>query len=436
MLTYIKDILGGRASRKNTVRSIAWNYVGYLYNIAITFGLTSYLVRRIPVGEYGLFLFVMSLSGVLYLLDMGISNVLVQAYVAAAESSDKARFSNLMGSVFIALLALGGLGVLIFSGIALTLPGPFNIPRQYLHEAAIIFFISALVIQVGLPSNAMEHAYQASHRFDRLNQIQLLLTTVQMVLYVSVLAAGYRIVALALVLLGMSALRLFLLIAALPGSVPGARLNIFRFSWISFKPLIQLSKWAFLNNIGTYLFDLFVWIILGSFGSMKEAAMFGLASKAPKQLWNLVDKGTNVMLPILSRSFARRNLANLQRSYIRTQKLVFGAILPFIVLGCCFARPMIEVWAGEQYAEAAVVMQWLLIAAFSHAMSYPSDQLLYAGGEVKEATEDILVERHNERHWRSSAGLSFWRCRSGSWNGVGAAAHQLHLVYGSGLQTL
>ena len=91
--------------------------------------------------------------------------------------------------------------MLIFSGIALTLPGPFNIPRQYLHEAAIIFFISALVIQVGLPSNAMEHAYQASHRFDRLNQIQLLLTTVQMVLYVSVLAAGYRIVALALVLL-------------------------------------------------------------------------------------------------------------------------------------------------------------------------------------------------------------------------------------------
>ena len=131
------------------------------------------------------------------------------------------------------------------------------------------------------------------------------------------------------------------------------------------------------------MFDRFVWIILGSLGSMKEAAMFGLASKAPKQLWNLVDKGANVALPILSRSFTENDQVALQQTYLRTQKLVFGAILPFIVLGCFFARPLIEFWAGSQYAGAALVMQWLLIAAFSHAISYSSDQLLYAGGEVK-----------------------------------------------------
>ena len=93
------------------------------------------------------------------------------------------------------------------------------------------------------------------------------------------------------------------------------------------------------------------------------------------------------MLPILSRSSARKDLASLQQIYIKTQKLVFGAVLPFIVLGCVFATPLIEVWAGEQYAGATAVMQWLLLAAFSHAMSYPSDQLLYASGEVKEATK-------------------------------------------------
>ena len=73
MLTCKKILLGRKVSLKSTARSIAWNYVGYLYNIAISFGVTAYIVRHIAVAEYGLFLFVLSLSATLYLMDIGIS---------------------------------------------------------------------------------------------------------------------------------------------------------------------------------------------------------------------------------------------------------------------------------------------------------------------------------------------------------------------------
>ncbi len=385
MVGLVKAIVGGRMLRRSTARSIAWNYAGYIYQIAINFGLTAYVVRYIDVAEYGLLLFVMSLSNTLYLMDMGISSVLVQAYVAAAESREKDRLNNLISTTFIALTALGSIGVLIFAGIAASLPGPFKIPHPYLHEAALIFIIGALVIQVGLPSIALEQIYQASERFDRINQIQLVTSTVQIVLSVLVLMTGFRIVALALVQLAAALLRLLFFIVALRTSVPQARLNLTRFKWDLLKPLISLSKWAFLNNLSASLFEMLTWTILGAFGSMSEAAMFGLASKAPKQLWNLVDKGANVTLPSLSKAAVENDINTLQQTYLKSQKLVLGAVLPFIVLGCFFAKPIIQVWAGSEYTRAALVMQWLLLAALSHAFTYSSDLLLYACGQVKKA---------------------------------------------------
>ena len=368
-----------------TARNIAWNYAGYGLQIGINIGLTWYIVRKVSVVEYGLFLFVMSLSSALYLLDMGISSVLVQAFVEAFTLGGKERVNELLSTAFLALAALGALGALILCGLAFFLPGPFKIPPPYVHEAFLIFIIAAFILQIGFPAMAIEQVYQASHRYDRTNQAQLLSAALFLAFSILVLAMGYGIVALALVQLAAAVVRLLLLTAALPATLPGFHLTLARFSWTRLKPLIHLSKWAFLGNLSASLFDMLVWLMLGSLASMKEAALFGLAGKPAKQLWNLVDRGANVTLPLLSRAAADNELASLRQTYLRTQKLVFGAILPFIVLGSIFARPLILVWAGSNYRGAAVVMQWLLLAALSQALTYPADLLLYACGEVKRA---------------------------------------------------
>jgi O-antigen/teichoic acid export membrane protein len=254
-----------------------------------------------------------------------------------------------------------------------------------LHSASLIFLLTALYIQLALPAIALDQVYQAGGSFDRLNQIKLVCTTLQLLLTIAVLTAGYRIVGLASVLTITTALQLIFLFVALPSSVPSARFSLTRLRWSIVRRLVLLSRWAFLNNISAYILELFGWTILGSLGSMRDAALFGLASKLPKQLWNLVDKGASVALPSLSGHFLNNDLQSLQTGYLRSQKLVIGAVLPFIALGCFFAGPVIQVWAGTEYAQAAVVMKWLLLAALSHAILYSSDLLLYACGRVREA---------------------------------------------------
>ncbi len=382
----VRMIFGSRTTIYGTVRSIAWNYAGYIYQIGINVGLTSYIARRLAVPEYGLLLFVMSLSATLQLLDIGIPSVLVQAYVAASLSGGKDRFNDLLGTAFVALAALGALGALILVGLSMFLPGPFNIPPQYVHNASVIFIIAGFMILAGLPSTAIENAYQASHRFDRVNQIQVTCSTLQLVLTVAVMSSGYRTMALAIVQLVATVVRVLLLIVALPSSVPSGKLCLTRFQGSLLRPLMSLGKWTLLNKVCVYGLELVVWVALGTLGSMQQAAIFGLANKLPGQLWNLVDRGGNVFLPQLSRYSAEGDRTGQAQMFLTIQKLVSGAILPFVVLGCVFARPLLQIWVGAQYASAAATMQWLLLGALAYAIAYPSLLVLYANAEIKKVT--------------------------------------------------
>jgi O-antigen/teichoic acid export membrane protein len=372
-------------------RSVAWNYLGIACESLAGLVLIGYVVRRISVAEYGLLLLAMSLCSMMFLLDLGLSNLLVQAYIAAAKDSWQ-KLSDLLSTAFVALTALGTLGLLVFGSIALNLPGPFKIPHEYIREASIVFILVAIATQLSLPTMALEYVYQAFHRFDRINQVQVVTATVRIVLTVVLLAAGYGVVALAFVQTLLSLSRLLLLLIALRWSVPGVHLDIQRFDWNLLKPLLRPGGWAALDNSVRQLASISDSFILGVFGSMGSVALFGIGGKLPTQLSNVVTRGAIVILPSLAKHHADADLRQLRRVYLNAQKLVFTGVLPAVVLGCLCARPLIQVWAGTAYIGAAAVMQWLLLATFSLAMEYSSDLLLYACGEIKTAARIATFE--------------------------------------------
>ncbi|MGC1423250.1 MAG: oligosaccharide flippase family protein [Terracidiphilus sp.] len=368
-----------------TARNISWNYFGHFCQLALNFGLTSFVVRRLSVPEYGLYLFVIFLSTTLYLLDLGVSSVLVQAYVAALSSPEKNRLGELLTTVISASAVIGAIGAVILLGVSLVLPGPFNIPREFVHEASLIFVAAAGKILFGFVSLAFEPLYQAANRFDRVNQIELAGSGLIFVCSVTVLSLGYGIAALAAVQCAAGAVQLLLSFVFLRSVFSVRQLHLRHFRWSILKNLFSQSKWTFLNNTSAFFFEVFIWTILGSFGSMREAAIFGLASKMPNHLWFLVDRGAAVCLPLMSETALNNNIDRLRKIYLSAQRLVLGLVLPFIVLGSIFAYPLIQIWAGKAYAASALVMQWLLLSVLGHAFLYTSDLLLYAAGHYRKA---------------------------------------------------
>jgi len=77
-MTDATDMSGKTAVR--AAHSVIWNYSGYACQILVNLGVMAYVARFLSVPEYGMYLFVLSISANLNLLDMGIGNVLILVY--------------------------------------------------------------------------------------------------------------------------------------------------------------------------------------------------------------------------------------------------------------------------------------------------------------------------------------------------------------------
>src|SRR6266545_795872 len=118
----------GGGSGVNFVRSVSWNYLGYCCEFLAGVLLLAYVVRRVSVEDYGIYLLAQSIAGFLYLLDFGLSNVLVQLYVTTWTAKGMAEVSRLASTLFVALLGVGLLGAVALSLVAAAMPEVIKLP--------------------------------------------------------------------------------------------------------------------------------------------------------------------------------------------------------------------------------------------------------------------------------------------------------------------
>lgn len=381
------------ASRPVSIlHSAAWNYLGYFAEFLAGVLLLAYIVRRVSVAEYGIFLLGMSLSGLVYLLDFGLSNVLVQSYVATECASGRLEVSRLVSATTLALAGVGAAGALFFGGIALFLPGPFDISPRYVHEAATVLILLAISAQITLAATPIDNLYQAFHRYDRINQIQVATVFLRVSLTIVLLARGGGIIALAWTQLITSAVRVAALWLVLPVSVPGVRFTFGYGGWLHLRKVWRASRWAFLDDLSRQAARSSDSIILASVGPVSSVALFGVGSKLPNLLWTVVNRGLAVVLPSMSNEHVRRDEEQLGRIYANAFRICFTGLLPLVVFGMMCARPLLVWWAGEGYGAAAPVMCWLLLAMFSLALEHSSDLLLYSRGQVPTAARIAILE--------------------------------------------
>jgi O-antigen/teichoic acid export membrane protein len=395
-------------------RSVVWNYVGYIYETAIGIVLVAYVVRHVGMADYGVFLLASSVSGLLMLLDLGLPNLLVQAYIAEKWRSGVEGVSRLLSTTFFAFALLGSGVLLLCGGLATCLPGPFHLSSELLHEAVVVLVLSGVTAQLALPTRALDTLYESSNRFDTLNRIQLLIATFRAVATVGLVRGGYGIVALAWIQVAGVSARLLILSVILPRSAEGVRLSVRLWNRQLLKPLWRPGSWALLDNA---VRQAAIWsdaLILGIFGSMGAVAVYGVGSKAPFHLSTMVYRGTAVILPAFAGYHTAHDIKALQRVYLNSCRVVLTVMLPVALLGIVFADSIIKIWVGAQYREAAAVMQWLLLATLSQAMESPSDQLLYARGHVATAARIATVG--------SIANLALGLCLVARYGGVGLAA--------------
>jgi O-antigen/teichoic acid export membrane protein len=374
------------------VRSVSWNYLGYFCELTAGVLLFAYVVRHISVEDYGLFLLAQSIAAFLFLLDFGLSNVLIQVYVSTRASGGMTDVSRLASTLLVSLFGIGALGVVVLSLLAMLVPKVINLPVGQTHVALQVLILSAMGAQLSLTSLPLDHLCQAFHRFDRINQVQVAIVALRVVLTVIVLALGKGIVALAAVQVVLSLARLLALWAVARASLAGLDLNLLCFDLFRLRKVMKVSGWAFGDDVSRRIGMNSESLILAGLGSFRQVALFGMASRLPAHLYQFAARGVSVILPSLSRNHAEGDAAQLRVTYQNAYRVCLTGFLPLVVYAAICSRQLVQVWAGVAYLGAAPVLVWLLVSAMSQVMEFPSDLVLYSHDRIRQAAGFSVIE--------------------------------------------
>jgi O-antigen/teichoic acid export membrane protein len=366
------------------VRSVSWNYLGYFFEFVSGLLLMAYVVRRISVHEYGIYLLAQAVAAFLYLLEFGMGNVLVPLYISTFARSGIAEVSRLASTGFLALLGLGAAGAVVLSLAALFIPRWIGLPSADTALAVRVLIVMSVAVGLALSQMMLEQLCQAFHRFDRVNQVQIAVVALRVALTIAVLMTGRGIVALATVQVAVSGLRLAGLWAVASTSINGLTLR-FRFDRELLLQAMHMSKWAFGDDISHRIALNVESVILAALGSFEQLALFGVGSRLPAHLYQFASRGMSVLLPTLSKHHAEADKAQLRATLSAVYRVCLTGLVPLASFAAICGPALMKIWAGQAYAGAAPVLAWLLMSSLSMVMALASDMVLYSHDQIRKA---------------------------------------------------
>jgi len=374
------------------VRSALWNYLGFFCELCAGALLIAYVVRRVPVEDYGMYVLAQSIASTLLLLDFGLSGVLVPLYSWTLASEGMAEAGRLASTLILSLLALGTLGATVLSLLALAAPKLMNLPSAHAALVLKLLILAAVAVLFTIPSVALDCFYQASHRFDRLTQIQISILLLRVVLTVAVVAMGSGIVAIAVVRALVSFAQMVILWVVVRLEISGHSLRLFCFDRAQLPRVLQVTGWAFGGDLAQRISVVSERLILAGLCSFGQVAMFGLASRLPEHFVQLAGQGLSVVTPSLSRNHSEGNLTQMRETYRNACTACLTGVMPLVVFAAICAKPLMETWGGRAYSSAGLVMVWLLILALSRILEHPNELVLYSHNRIRAAARIRAVE--------------------------------------------
>lgn len=362
------------------VRNIATNWVGLAINIVISFFLAPYVVNSLGATYYGIWAVTLQFTGYLYLMDFGVRDAVIY-YIARFHARHASKKVNEVVRV-----AMEAYFPIFLGAVALSIGGGWVFPKFISVEGvpdssiSLVFFLTGITIAQGFLFNVFTGVLNGLQRFDVGNYIGVSIGIVRAGLIVFALDAGYGIVGLAWIQLGVS---LFSSVLNLIAARIILRRNGIEMGWVSIhakrrivliRRMLGYSVFVFISNIGQKTNAAAGALIIAYFLPVAQVTPYAIAASLSGYSRSLIQASSWVFNPLVSQYAALNDTKGLIDAICRGTKLAMVVGLPvltsFILVGDIF----IGLWMGPEFiADAAMVLLVLsimeLISAPHHVMS-------------------------------------------------------------------
>jgi O-antigen/teichoic acid export membrane protein len=381
--------VGGRVLARNTLLNIGGQVLPLIVNLATV----PYVVRNLGADRFGMLSLAWMVVGYFALFDLGIGPATTKF---VAEHIGKREHDRIPSVVWTALICQSLLGLV--AGIALVAVTPvlvenvLSIPADLHHEAYWVLGTLAISFPISFASGSSAGVLSASQRFDLLNLINVPTSCLTYLLPACALSLGYGLrMSVALVVVAR-------LIALLVSLGFASRLHRtlrkrFHFDWSIVKRLLGFGGWVALSGAVGPVLMYFDRLLFGALVSIAAIGFFTPPYMIASKLGILHGALLPTLFPAFCTAHAKGDNAWIRSMFVRCVKLLVIAVGPAAILLVAFARPLLSVWIGEDFAShGALVLQVLAIGVFFNSITHMPVALIQGIGRADLTAKLQLVQ--------------------------------------------
>lgn len=376
------------------LRNTLLNLFSRLLLVPVGIVAIQFILSGMGIERYGLFSFSWTIINYLAILDFGISTAITKYMAEDLGLRQGRNAASIFWTAFTVLLVLGLVVAALF--VLLTpylVEQVMNIPSYLVPEGKRMFWLLAVSVPFIFMNNSLRGALEAGQRFDIVNLIRTPYTAGIYLIPLIGYIIGWRIDTITAFLL------LVILIAFLAYAYGNFRVypGLFKSAGLRLeKPglLLKFSGWVAIANGMSAVFIYAERVLITSALSIAVLAYYTVPYDALTRLWIIPTSITAVLLPVFSESGSKAPDNQLDRRMVSfATRFMFITLGPLAIMLSVFAKNVLEVWIGPEFAESSgLVASLLVIGVFINSFGRIPATLLYGKGRPDIPAKLYIVE--------------------------------------------
>jgi len=360
----------GRVAR-NTLANTTQFGVAFVIQLV----LIPLIIGTLGQAEYGLWALAFSVLGFLTLLDFGLAPGVVKAVAQATASGDVLRRNRMLSTITFVYLGLALLAALVVGGLALGYGSWLDVPDGARGRAVAVFLIlGTRTWAIVLPFGLFRGVLFGAQRVVLISAIQIVCSLLLAAGTWLVLDAGYGLVGMAWVNLGLLAVEHAAYVAVAFRVVPHLRVSPRLFDRTLLREASEFGVFQLVVSLSALVLLRTGNILVQIFLSLSAVALYSVPLKIAEYAVLLLKPLVNNLTPVAAQLGEAGDTRGLRALVIYGARI---ALLPAALLAggaWAFGREALVLWVGDSFAEAAPVLIVLLTAI---ALSMP--QIVVSG---------------------------------------------------------
>lgn len=381
-------LTGGRLLARNT----GLNIIGLAVPLFIAIFAQPILIKELGIDRFGVLTLVWLVIGYFSLFDFGIGRALTKFVAEKLGAGHEEEIPVLVWSSLFLMFILGIAGTVVVGLLSPWLVRrALNIPMVLHTEALYAFYLLALCIPVIITTAGIKGVLEAKQRFGFINALRIAVGGFTFLAPLLVLFFSKSLIPITAVLAAGRLLVLVLHMIFCFYVMPELRRSV-ALDRSAFAPLLRFGGWITVSNIVSPVMSHLDRLLVAGLVSTAAVAYYGTPYSVVTNLLVVPMAISGVMFPAFVASFEQGKERTLLL-FARGFKYVFMVMFPITLLIVVFARQVLDLWLGKEFAEHSyLVMQLLTMGVFINGLAQIPFSLVQSAGRPDLTAKLHLIE--------------------------------------------